>query len=69
MEVKPKTRNTDDFRVFGDQYVYCSNHLTVHKTGWCKDESKYKVALGVSTQEEGIQKCKSLGLKLHQIHN
>jgi len=61
--VEPETM-TEDFEVFGDQFVYCSQHRRVHKTGWCTVGPEDKVALGVSTQEEGVNKCRHLGLKL-----
>jgi hypothetical protein len=56
---------TEDFEVFGDQWVYCSQHRAVHKTNWCTVSVIDKVALGVSTQQEGVEKCRNLGLGLH----
>lgn len=57
---------TEDEKVFGkDQWVYCSEHLRPHLTGWCTVTVRDKVALGValpSTEHEAYNKCIELGL-------
>ncbi len=58
--------NTEDQITFGNQWIYCAQHLTVHKTGWCTVSVIDKIALGVNTQKDGIEKCRRLGLKLYK---
>lgn len=47
------------------EWVYCSQHLNVHASGWCTVEPRDKLGLHVETEEEGIEKCKEIGLKLY----
>ncbi len=62
-EIAPKI--TEDARVFGDMYVYCTQHLNAHPTGWCSVSVRDKIGLGVNTAAEAYQKCREFGLKLH----
>ena len=57
--------STEDFKVFGDQWVYCAQHRSVHTTNWCTVSISDKVALGVTSPQEGIEKCRRLGLSLY----
>lgn len=58
-------KGTDD-RVFGTRYVYCSQHLRVHPTGWCTVSNMDKIALLSDTEEgantEWRQKKLAMGL-------
>ena len=54
----------EDYKIFGKQFVYCFQHLSVHETNWCSVSVDDKVGLGVNTKEEGIEKCRKLGLPL-----
>ena len=53
-------------------WVYCSQHLRAHTTGWCTVAVLDKVGLGNfegdgSEQfKKATEKCRYLGLKLHQ---
>lgn len=57
---------TEDFKEFGDTYVYCNQHLGVHKTGWCTVNVRNKVALGnLPTVMDAAQKARDFGLVLY----
>lgn len=43
--------NTDD-RVYGTQFVYCTQHCRVHETGWCTVAVVDKIALLSKTLKE-----------------
>ena len=43
--------SSDDTK-FGCKFVYCSQHLRVHSTGWCTVSCLNKVALLSETIEE-----------------
>lgn len=61
-----------DALVFGEKtYVYCTEHLNPHLTGWCTIEVDKKVGLGIKhegheSRERARDKCRSLGLRLFQ---
>lgn len=55
---KVKEKQTEDFEVFGDTWVYCNQHLRPHTTGWCTVGVKNKVGLGVTCEKEAYEKCK-----------
>ena len=57
---------TEDFKAFGDQWVYCRQHLRPHKTGWCTVGVNDKVALGVETEEKAFSKCRDWGFTLYE---
>jgi len=62
-EAKPLT---EDEAVFGvNAWVYCSQHMKVHQTGWCSVAARDKVGLGAATVHEGLDKCRELGLALY----
>lgn len=57
---------TEDVKVFGaDTWVYCRQHMRVHQTGWCTVDTRDKIALGVKTAQEGMDKCREFGLELY----
>ena len=62
----------NDAVVFGtDQWIYCTQHLAVHSTGWCTVGTEDKIGLGIlrSVDIEGkkaAEKCRRVGLKLFQ---
>ena len=58
--------NTEDYKKWGDAWVYCDQHLRVHKTGWCGVGTHNKVFLcpGDTSQEEATQKAIDRGFKL-----
>lgn len=59
-----------DHEVFGEeQWVYCSQHMKAHLTGWCGVDVMDKVGLGIKgkgekQEQEAIQKCRHLKLPL-----
>jgi hypothetical protein len=61
-------RETEDFKEFGDAWVYCNQHQRAHKTGWCTVSARNKVALcsGEKSEEEATAKCNAWGFKLYQ---
>lgn len=55
---------TDD-TVFGE-WVYCSQHMAAHKTGWCSVGNRDKIGLGpVANEAEAVEKCVRFGLRLY----
>ena len=44
------------------KFVYCSQHLRPHTTGWCTVSPNDKLGLFVDTLEEAYAKCKRLNL-------
>ena len=56
-----------DYAIFGaDQWVYCSQHLRPHLTGWCSVWHRDKIGLCVSGEDEAYQKCKRMGLQIYK---
>lgn len=47
------------------KFVYCSQHLAVHHTGWCKVHNRDKTPIHAETLEEAIGKVQLMGLKLY----
>jgi len=58
---------TEDFKEWGDAWVYCNQHLRPHKTGWCTVGLRNKVCVcaGNRDESEAFQKCRDIGLKLY----
>lgn len=58
---------TDDFREWGDAWVYCNQHLRPHKTGWCTVDVRNKVCLcsGEKSGQEAADKCRQWGFELY----
>jgi len=42
---------TADFLAFGDDWVYCNQHLRPHSTGWCSVGVRDKIGLGIPQGE------------------
>jgi hypothetical protein len=56
---------TEDEMAFGkDAWIYCSQHMRPHETGWCSVSPRDKVGLGVATAEDAYQKCRDWGFPL-----
>jgi len=56
---------TEDYTVFGDTWVYCSQHRRPHPTGWCTVSPRDKMGLGTNVASEAYDKCRAMGLYLH----
>ena len=60
--------------IFGD-WVYCSQHLAAHKTGWCTVDNSDKLGLGAfsGTFDEqfaaATEKCRAFRLPLYNDPN
>lgn len=62
---KKKKEQAED-QVLGE-WVYCSQHLNVHLSGWCTVPLRDKLGIGpVKDRAEAIKKCLSMGLKLYE---
>lgn len=63
---------TEDEVVFGkDQWIYCSQHLRAHTTGWCKVSVRDKLGLGVigqdrEAQKSAFKKCREFKLEIFE---
>lgn len=56
---------TEDEKAFGYcAWIYCHDHMRPHQTGWCSVPNSHKVALGVGTYEEAVEKCRLLELPI-----
>ncbi len=56
-----------DVAAFGrGAWVYCSQHMKPHQTGWCSVSVRDKVGLGVKDAKEAYQKCRDWKLPLYQ---
>jgi hypothetical protein len=70
--MKAETEKTEDFKEFGDGWVYCRQHMRPHKTGWCTVPVREKVLLFRTTEDkeadedEAYRKCRYFGLKLYE---
>ena len=58
------TQHIEDV-VFGDQLIYCRQHLKVHTTGWCGVSNRDKVGLGTKDHKEAVEKCRDWGFTLY----
>jgi hypothetical protein len=57
---------TEDETVFGaDAWVYCSQHVKPHQTGWCSVSVRDKIGLGVDNAQAAYEKCRAFGLKIY----
>lgn len=51
---------TEDVAAFGkDAWIYCSQHMKPHQTGWCTISPRDKIGLGVDTAEAAYEKCRA----------
>ncbi len=46
------------------EWVYCSQHLRPHTTGWCTVSNEDKVPLAAKTRGEAYAECRAKGLRL-----
>lgn len=57
---------TEDQIAFGvGAWVYCSQHMRAHQTGWCSVSPRDKVGLGVTTAQEAYEKCRAWKFELY----
>ena len=60
---------TEDETAFGkDAWVYCSQHMRAHQTGWCSVSARDKVGLGVTAAQDAYDKCRAWGFALYEDH-
>lgn len=64
ISVTPEPMKVED-EIFGDQLIYCNQHLKVHETGWCSVSVRDKVGLGTKDHKEAVAKCREWGFRLH----
>lgn len=62
---------TEDTQVFGDDWVYCKDHVRPHPTGWCTVGVSRKLGLGIppgnhkERSRAAYEKCRMFGLKIY----
>lgn len=62
---------TEDALIFGDDWVYCKDHVCPHPTGWCSVGASHKLGLGIPPGEhderakQAYQKCRMFGLPIY----
>jgi hypothetical protein len=54
VKIKKPYFETDD-KVYGTKFVYCSQHMRIHETGWCLVSVVDKIPLLSETAEEASQ--------------
>lgn len=60
-------KQESDSEVFGsDVWVYCSQHLRPHKTGWCSVSNINKTKLDATTDEEAYAECRRKGFTIFE---
>lgn len=58
---------TEDEIAFGrNTWVYCSQHMRPHMTGWCTVENHNKARLEATTQEDAYEECRRRGYELYK---
>lgn len=58
---------TEDVKEFGENaWIYCSQHLRPHQTGWCTVPARDKRKLDATTESEAYEECKRRRLKLYR---
>jgi hypothetical protein len=66
MNPEENPRPTEDEIAFGvSAWVYCSQHMRAHQTGWCGVAARDKVGLGVTTAADADAKCRAWGFALY----
>jgi hypothetical protein len=66
MEEEATKEPTGDVLAFGaDAWVYCSQHMRAHQTGWCTVAVRDKIKLDACTANEARDECRVRGLKLY----
>lgn len=58
---------TPDETVFGrKRWVYCSQHMRPHTTGWCSVSPRLKIALEAMSGEEAYKECTDRDFPLYK---
>lgn len=58
---------TEDEIAFGrNRWIYCSQHLRPHATGWCSVSDRDKLLLDARTMEEAFAECIQRRLDLYK---
>ena len=58
---------TEDEIAFGrNTWIYCSQHMRPHMTGWCTVANQDKVKLDATGEEEAHTECVVRDLKLYR---
>lgn len=58
---------TEDETEFGaGAWVYCSQHLRPHTTGWCSVHNRHKRKLEATDREAALAECRAQGLRIFQ---
>jgi len=61
-----KNPPTEDEIEFGrNVFVYCNQHMGVHKTGWCTVSNRNKVKLDATTYDVAADECRAKGYELY----
>ena len=60
------SNKTEDAVTFGEgAWVYCSQHLRPHSTGWCTVGIEDKTKLEATDYNSAVLECRERGFKLH----
>jgi predicted RNA-binding protein with PUA-like domain len=62
--VKPMTE--DEIGFGRKQWIYCSQHMAPHLTGWCTVSNRNKTKLDAQNRKDAYNECKRSGLKLYE---
>lgn len=56
----------EDAKEFGsDAWVYCSQHMRPHRTGWCTVSNRNKIKLDAKSIEQAYAECRQKGYELY----
>jgi hypothetical protein len=47
------------------EWVYCSQHVRPHTTGWCTVDPRNKTPLKATTYEDAKEEVRSMGLPIY----
>lgn len=52
--------------VFGEgRWVYCTQHVNPHTTGWCTVPAREKILLDATERGEAVAECRQKGYRLY----
>ena len=58
---------TEDEKAFGPEaYVYCSQHMRPHTTGWCTVSNRNKTKLAARNFEDALKECEKRGFAVYK---
>jgi hypothetical protein len=58
---------TEDAKHFGENvFVYCSQHLRPHSTGWCTVSVSNKIKLDATDEVAAYAECEAKGYKIYK---